>query len=85
MGQNHFDARSAWRSVWALFADTFTHRSTPLTVLDLLRPAPAAGQFDLRGVYPRLRPALPHPSRPPDGSDVVRCATRGGSAWTGER
>jgi hypothetical protein len=39
MGQKQIKARAVRGPLWALLAGTFTRRSTPLTVLDLLGPA----------------------------------------------
>jgi hypothetical protein len=59
MRQNHLDARSACRSLWALLGDTFTRRSTPLTILDVLEPAPASLQPDRPGAYRWPCPVVP--------------------------
>jgi len=85
MGQNLLDARSAWGSLRARVKGTFTRRSTPLTVVDLLGPARAARQFDPPQAGRRLHPRVPRSRRALDGSGVVQCATPGGSPWAGGR
>jgi hypothetical protein len=86
MGQNHLNTRAAHRWLWSLLKGTFTHRSTPLTVLDLLGPAaPAPLRLDLPKPHLSLHPAVPHPRRPPGGSNRVQWASVGGHRWTGGR
>ena len=86
MGQNRIRARVACRSMWTFLAGTFTHRGTPLTVLDLLGLAtPARPPFDGPGACPRLRLVVPQQSPPAGGARAGTWATADSSLCTGGR